>query len=151
MLTVSKNKNTTGFTIVELLVVIVILAAIVTITAVSYYGIQTRTKASKAVTLGNQVAKKAEGWYSVLGTYPTYTQLSSGKINAADATQTGPFEARIDDPSSLYDGATAVPTDEKKVGYKKCTTGAQVEYYDALAKTVVYIGIAGATTTAACT
>lgn len=144
------NKSS-GFTLVELLIVIAIIAAISVITAISYTAIQARTKASKAVTLGEQVSRKSEGWFSVLGAYPTYTQLSTGKINAGDATQTGPIEARIVDPDSLYDAATGVPTDEKQVGYKKCTVGAQVEYYDAMAKAVVYIGIAGATTAAPCT
>jgi prepilin-type N-terminal cleavage/methylation domain-containing protein len=151
METMDKHKRNLGFTLVELLVVLAVIAVITAITAMSYTAIQSRSKASKAVSLGNQVSKKAEGWFSVLGAYPTYTQLSTGKINVADATQTGPFEARIDDPDSLYDAATGAPTDEKKVGYKKCTIGAQVEYYDALAKKVVYIGIAGATTAAPCT
>lgn len=150
MIRKSDNKSS-GFTLVELLIVITIIAAISVITAVSYTAIQSRTKASKAVTLGEQVSRKAEGWFSVLGVYPTYTQLSTGKINVADATQTGPVEARIADPDSLYDATTGLPTDEKRVGYSKCTVGAQVEYYDAMAKAVIYIGIAGATTTAACT
>ncbi len=144
-------KKNPAFTLVELLIVIAIVAAISVITTMSYTALQSRTKASNAVTLANQVSKKAEGWYSVLGSYPTYTQLSTGKINVADATQTGPIESRISDPSSLFDAATGVPVDEKVVGYKKCTVGAQVEYYDALAKSVVYIGIEGATSAAACT
>jgi hypothetical protein len=98
------------------------------------------------------ISKKADAWKSVQGTYPTYTQLSSGKINAGDATQTGPVEARVTEPATvLSDGATTTPTDEKKVGYRSCTVGAQVEYYDAVAKAVIYIGTGGATSAAACT
>ncbi len=146
-----KKKIDKGFTLVELLVVLAIIATVVTITTTSYSATQARSKAAKAQTLGNQATKKAEGWFSVLGIYPTYTQLSSGKINGADVTQTGPVEARIEDTSTLYDASTGVPNDEKRVGYKKCTIGAQVEYYDASSKTIVYLGIAGATSTAACT
>jgi prepilin-type N-terminal cleavage/methylation domain-containing protein len=135
------KKMIRGFTLVELLVVIAIIAIITAITTMSYTAIQARSKASKAVTLGNQVARKAEGWFSVQGVYPTYTQLSTGKINVADATQTGPYEARIDNPDSLYDATTGAPTDEKRVGYMNCTVGGQVEYYDALAKAVVYIDV----------
>ncbi len=146
-----KKSIVKGFTLVELLVVLAIIATVATITTMSYSAAQARSKAAKAQTLGNQASRKAEGWFSVLGTYPTYAQLSSGKINVGDATQTGPVEARIEDTSALYDAATGVPNDEKRVGYKKCTVGAQVEYYDAIDKAVVYIGIAGATSSVACT
>lgn len=141
-----------GFTIVELLVVIVIIAIISGIIIVSYTAAQSRSKSASAQTLANQVARKSEGWYSVLGGYPTYTQLSTNKVNTADTTPTGPVESRLDDPANtLFDGATTNPTDEKKVGYKKCTTGAQVEYYDAISRTVKFIGVGGAISTAACT
>ena len=141
----------TGFTIVELLIVIAIVASLAIITSLSYVAIQARSKASSAQTLAQQTSKKSEAWFSVLGGYPTYTQLSTNKINAGDATQTGPFEARVDDPSKVFDGAAANPTNEKQVGYRKCTTGAQTEYYDATTKLVTYIGIGGASSTVACT
>ena len=150
------NKDTAhvtpGFTVVELLVVIVILATITLITVASYNAAQARSKAASALSLANQVSRKAEGWYSVLGSYPTYTQLSTSKINSADTTPTSPVESRIEDPANtVFDGATVNPTDEKKVGYRSCTTGAQVEYYDATSKAVKYIGVGGASSTSACT
>ena len=40
------NKTTTGFTIVELLIVIVVTAILATISIVAYNGIQNRAKAS---------------------------------------------------------------------------------------------------------
>lgn len=146
------KKNVDGFTIVELLVVIVIIASLAIVTVASYNAAQARSKSASAQSLGNQVSKKAEGWYSVLGAYPTYTQLSTSKVNTTDTTPTSPVESRLDDPANtIFDAATANPTDEKKVGYRACTTGAQVEYYDALAKAIQYIGIGGASSTAACT
>ena len=146
-----KNNNQSGFTIVELLVVIVIIAIISAIIMVSYSATQARSRAASAQSLANQTLRKAEGWRSVLGSYPTNTQLSTGKINAADTTQTGPAESRIDDPSIMLNGASVNPTNEKQVGYRSCTVGAQVEYYDAMARAVQYIGTGGASSSAACT
>lgn len=145
------RKKVNGFTIVELLVVIVIIAIITAVTTASYNAAQARSKSSSAQALGNQVARKAQGWFSVLGSYPTYTQLSTSKINTGDTSLTSPVESRVDDPANtLIDGASANPTNEKKVGYRACTTGAQVEYYDAISKTVMYVGIGGASSTSAC-
>lgn len=146
------KKITSGFTVIELLLVIVMIAIITLVTATSYNATQARSKSASAQSLGNQISKKAEGWYSVLGYYPTYTQLSTSKINTADTSPTSPVESRVDDPANtITDGATTNPTSEKRVGYRACTTGAQVEYYDAMSKTVKFIGIGGASSTAACT
>ncbi len=140
-----------GFTIIELLIVMAIISILVSITYVSYRGVQSRSRSSTASTQAGLVAKKAEAWYSALGAYPTYIQLSSGKINAGDATQTGPAEARVTDAATiLLDASTSDPTNEKKSGYKACPTGAQVEWYDALTSSVKYIGVGGASSTAAC-
>lgn len=144
-------KKKHGFTIVELLVVIVIIAIISAIIMVSYSATQARSRAASAQSLANQIIRKSEAWYSVLGAYPTYTQLSTSKINAGDATPTGPVESRVDDPSVIFNGASANPTNEKTVGYRSCTVGAQVEYYDAMARAVQYIGTGGASSSAACT
>jgi prepilin-type N-terminal cleavage/methylation domain-containing protein len=149
-----RAHNTThiksGFTIVELLIVITILVILVVISAISYAAIQSRGKSSAAVSLAMSISRKAEAWESAVGYFPTYTQLSTNKINAGDATLTAPIEGRIEDTSVVSDSSTTNPTNEKKVGYKKCTTGAQVEYYDASAKGIVYIGVGGATSTALC-
>lgn len=52
----AKNKNT-GFTIVELLIVVVVIAILAAITVVSYNGIQARAKASIANTDLRQLEK----------------------------------------------------------------------------------------------
>ena len=139
-----------GFTIVEMLVVITVLVVIVTISAVSYTAIQSRSKSAAAVSLANSVAKKAEAWKSAVGYFPTFTQLSTNKVNIADSTPTAPAEGRLDDTSIVTNSATTNPTNEKRVGYKSCTIGAQVEYYDASAKAIRYLGVGGASSTAIC-
>ena len=139
-----------GFTIIELLVVIVVIAILTTISVVSYNGIQARSKAASAQTLANDIVAKAKGWYTATGIYPSYTQLSTGKLNPADVNKTGPAEAFIKDSSTIFDGSSANPTNEKSVGYIKCSPGAQVEWYDATTRTIKYVGVGGASSTAAC-
>ena len=51
-------KKQTGFTIVELLIVVVVIAILASITIVSYNGISTRAKESAAQSAISQVLKK---------------------------------------------------------------------------------------------
>lgn len=64
-------KNRSGFTIVELLIVIVVIAILAAISIVAYNGIQTRAKTSSAQSTANSVVKKAQLFYSDKGYYPT--------------------------------------------------------------------------------
>ena len=141
-----------AFTVIELLVVMVIIAILFVATNVAYRSVQARSRSSSASSTAAMVTKKAEAWYSALGTYPSYVQLSTGKINVADSTLTGPAESRITDAASiLLNAATAEPTNEKQVAYKPCTAGgAQVEWYDAMTNTVKFTGVGGGSSTASC-
>jgi len=66
----SLQTNQKGFTIVELLIVIVVIAILAAISIVAYTGIQTRARNSAAFSLASQVSKKAEAYYAINGTYP---------------------------------------------------------------------------------
>lgn len=79
---VSRRK---GFTIVELLIVIVVIAILAAITIVAYNGITARTKDSVAQASVQQAFKKVEAQKAIDGTYPA--QLSdSGIVNTQDIT-----------------------------------------------------------------
>lgn len=54
------GKSSRGFTIVELLIVVVVIAILAAITLVSYNGIQNRAKVSAVTTAVNQAAKKVQ-------------------------------------------------------------------------------------------
>lgn len=59
-----------GFTIVELLIVVVVIAILAAITIVSYNGITARANTSSAQSAATTYAKKAELYQGEVGTYP---------------------------------------------------------------------------------
>ena len=136
-------KKDRGFTIVELLIVIVVIAILAAITIVAYNGIQNRAKSSAGQSLANSIQKKAEAWNSIKGAYPTNAQLVAGDSAAP--------EAKLDDTSSVSSSAVTATTANggKVVTFLgNCTGGgAKVGYWDYAASTpaVVYVYMGGAT------
>jgi prepilin-type N-terminal cleavage/methylation domain-containing protein len=87
-----------GFTIIELLVVIVVIGIIATITTVVYSNLQTRSKMSKIETDLASVQKMVEAYKSRTGSYPvTNANLNPDWFNAAARTDSN---CSIDPPSS---------------------------------------------------
>ncbi len=130
-----------GFTIVELLIVIVVIAILAAISIVAYNGIQNRGKQSSAQSLASQIAKKAEIWNTVESTYPNYCKLVTGTTNATGTgtgvgtagctagtpAGSGPQEARLDDANAVR--GNAAPADEKTVQYARCTNNGFIVTY----------------------
>lgn len=75
------HHRNTGFTIVELLIVIVVIAILAAISVVAYNGIQSRARASAASTALAQAKKKLELYKVDNGSYPL-----SGSLNSAGVT-----------------------------------------------------------------
>jgi prepilin-type N-terminal cleavage/methylation domain-containing protein len=92
-------KRTRGFTIVELLIVIVVIGILATITIISYAGVTTRANTAKAQTNAETAQKVAESINADTGSYPataaafatgsTSTKLPSGMMVTFD-TGTSP-------------------------------------------------------------
>jgi prepilin-type N-terminal cleavage/methylation domain-containing protein len=64
-------QNKKGFTIVELLIVIVVIGVLAAITVVAYNGIQERAANSKIMNDLKGMQKLIESYYATYGTYPT--------------------------------------------------------------------------------
>jgi prepilin-type N-terminal cleavage/methylation domain-containing protein len=142
------RRHTKGFTIVELLIVIVVIAVLAAITIAAYNGVQNRSRTSAGAANVNLVIKKAELFNSLYSVYPSYCMLATNTTNSATAAPTGAgtgvngcvagatatsVEARMDNVGMLssiaVDGGTA--SNGSVVTFRKCTTnGIRVGYWD---------------------
>lgn len=85
MLKLNSTKKHSGFTIVELLIVIVVIGVLAAISVVAYNGISQNARVSSAKALAKQVSTKVELAYTESGTYPS--DLSSlGFSNSGNTT-----------------------------------------------------------------
>src|SRR6478735_9272751 len=73
-----RPKHRHGFTIVELLIVIVVIAILASITVVAYSGIQVRARDSQRLSDINAIAKALELYKTQNGQYPVAVGNSSG-------------------------------------------------------------------------
>ncbi len=97
-------KKRSGFTIVELLIVIVVIAILATISIVAYSGVQTRARDTARMTGIKNLAKGIELFYAANGSYPMTsgwcTQISNPTYAAAFKAELAPFMPQIPlDPS----------------------------------------------------
>lgn len=67
------RKTVSGFTIVELLIVIIVIAILAAISVVAYNGIQTRAQNTQVVSGVNQYVKAILAYQGVHGNFPTRT------------------------------------------------------------------------------
>jgi len=80
------NRLTSGFTIVELLIVIVVIAILAAISIVAYKGIQERARASEASAGLTQAKTKLELYKVDESTYPTTGNLAHADVRDSDVT-----------------------------------------------------------------
>jgi prepilin-type N-terminal cleavage/methylation domain-containing protein len=67
---IKNTRKDSGFTIVELLIVIVVIAILATISIVAYNGIQQRAHTTASKTAAENLAKKVEAYNAVQSNYP---------------------------------------------------------------------------------
>jgi prepilin-type N-terminal cleavage/methylation domain-containing protein len=74
-------KQKTGFTIVELLIVIVVIAILATLTIVAFNSVQQRARESSVKTALSQAKRKLETYKVDNGTYPLTGNLASAQLS----------------------------------------------------------------------
>jgi prepilin-type N-terminal cleavage/methylation domain-containing protein len=101
-----KNKNSKGFTIVELLIVIVVIGILAAITIVSYNGITNKANTSSELMAADTAVKKSAVYKSLYGNYPvklsTLATLASSDPASTNSGVVTPA-ALASAPSSPYD------------------------------------------------
>jgi Tfp pilus assembly protein PilE len=80
------RKTTSGFTIVELVIVCIIIVILATISTVAYIGYQNQAKGQRARAMAALVASAAEKYYQDNGGYPDATILGTTANNGIPFT-----------------------------------------------------------------
>lgn len=133
-------KINRGFTLVELLIVIVVIAILAAITIVAYSNIQSRARASTALTTANSAIKKAHAYNAETANYPVIsTDLTGAASNTTYRLTGATFVAAMGTtapaaPTSLTfykcgTGATPTPTPTTVAGITT-PTGVRIDYFN---------------------
>ena len=133
-------KDQKGFTIVELLIVIVVIGILAAISIVAYNGVTTRANASAAKGNATSVQKVAEAYNADENTsgYPSIAQLGTGTTTV-----------RLPSGVSVTAAAPTSANGKTTIGYALLgTSGACIAYWDFGASTpaVAYVYAGGART-----
>ena len=105
-------RGSKGFTIVELLIVIVVIAILAAITIVAYNGIQQRAINTAKINAAAETVKAFQRYYAIKGAYPPSTgdkcvTIDSGCTNSTGTAYTVPVDWGDTDivaPRSVPDG-----------------------------------------------
>ena len=116
---VSLKQRQSGFTIVELLIVIVIIGILAGLVITTFVGIQQRARNSERQTDINSVSSQLEGYFAKNSGYPALADLNSGTWRTANEIKLGDANKAIDDPSGAADPvlAATAPTAVGRYSY----------------------------------
>lgn len=124
------KKSTSGFTIVELLIVIVVIAILAAITIVAYNGIQTRAKTTSSKNSAAQVQKKIEAYNAVKGSYPSASlttdlnSITESSLSGSGISIAGPY------PTVMPTAATGVAAIKVDICTNPLNSGYKVYYWN---------------------
>ncbi len=104
---ISFKRKQSGFTIVELLIVIVVIGILATLVIVTFSGIQQRARNTTRQTDINAIASHIEAYYADNGRYPTLTNMNTASFRTANLKGLDP-EA-LKDPKGAAQTLVAAP------------------------------------------
>ena len=135
-MTTTQIKNR-GFTLVELLIVIVIIAILTVVSLVAYNGLQNQAKTSAAKSAAETVGKKAELYNTEEGSYPKKLVYLTGGSDGATTVTVDSGKSYYLTPTSVEvaesdTALSSAPTKANTVFYKQCNDGkgARIFYHD---------------------
>jgi type IV pilus assembly protein PilA len=140
MLNNIKTRRDSGFTIVELLIVVIVIGILAAITIVAYSNISNRAKQSTAKANAESVQKVVEAYAAddTTAGYPTPAQL-----NAYNGVAKLPSGVTV--PTTVA-ALTSANGDGKTIQYNnKGTTGGCIGYWDVVTGTFAYVYAGNAT------
>lgn len=130
----SIQKRLPGFTIVELLIVIIVIAILATISIVAYNGIQQRATNASIVSAANQSIKLISAYITTNNDYP-YTSgatscLVSGKTSCSTSSSVSSSSTLINNLATLGNLPSSVPdvrTEYNGITYSYAASGRTVD------------------------
>jgi type IV pilus assembly protein PilA len=100
-----RNQDNRGFTIVELLIVIVVIGILALLVITTYSGIQAKARNAKRQTDVQSLQTQVEAFFSQNGYYPSLTDMNSASWRTTNMKSLDPNA--LVDPSSSCAPATA--------------------------------------------
>jgi prepilin-type N-terminal cleavage/methylation domain-containing protein len=100
-------KKSKGFTLVELLIVIVVIGILATLVIVTFSGIQQRARDTQRQTDINAIQGHMEAYYAQNGTYPTLAMITDATWRAANMKGLDPEALDAPDGTTIAAAAAA--------------------------------------------
>jgi general secretion pathway protein G len=119
-----KNKQS-GFTIVELLIVIVIIGILAGLVITTFVGIQQRARNSERQTDINSVSSQLEGYFAKSSGYPTLTDLNTAAWRTGNEIKVGDAEKAFADPSNSTLNTLVAAVTAGRYSYVPTPTGCE--------------------------